>query len=101
MLSIITSGGVLGIDGYKVDVEVNISNGLPQLLVVGLPDTAVKESRERVKSAISNIGLKFPNKKIIINLAPADILKQGTLYDLPISIGILSSMGKSKGKFLD
>ncbi len=93
MLSIITSGGVLGIDGYKVDVEVNISNGLPQLLVVGLPDTAVKESRERVKSAISNIGLKFPNKKIIINLAPADILKQGTLYDLPISIGILSSMG--------
>ena len=93
MLSIVKSGGVLGINGYIVDVEVNIAVGLPQLTVVGLPDTAVRESKERVKSAISNTGLKFPNKKIIVNLAPADILKQGTIYDLPISIGILSATG--------
>ncbi len=91
MISVVKSGGVWGVDGYIVDVEVNLYPSIPQLTIVGLPDTAVKESKERVKSAIQNIGLRFPNKKIVINLAPADILKQGTLYDLPISIGILSS----------
>lgn len=93
MLSIIKSGGTLGVEGYIVDVEVNISPGLPQFITVGLPDTAVKESRERVKSAISNTGLSFPVKKIVVNLAPADIPKQGTLYDLPIAIGILAGSG--------
>ena len=93
MLSIAKSGGTYGINGYVVDVEVNISQGLPQFTVVGLPDTAVKESRERVRSAIENIGYKFPVKKITVNLAPADVLKIGTLYDLPISIGILASSG--------
>ena len=93
MLATIKSGGILGVDGYIVDVEVNISTGLPQLTVVGLPDTAVRESRERVKSAITNIGLRFPNKKIVVNLAPADILKQGTIYDLPVAIGILTANG--------
>ncbi|RUM58858.1 MAG: magnesium chelatase [Persephonella sp.] len=93
MLSVVKSGGVLGIDGYIVDVEVNISSGLPQFTVVGLPDTAVKESKERIKSAITNVGLKFPNKKIVVNLAPADIVKQGTIYDLPMSIGILTANG--------
>jgi magnesium chelatase family protein len=93
MLSVVKSGGTYGINGYVVDVEVNISQGLPQFTVVGLPDTAVKESRERVRSAIENIGYKFPVKKITVNLAPADVLKIGTLYDLPISIGILASSG--------
>jgi len=93
MLSVVKSGGTYGINGYVVDVEVNISQGLPQFTVVGLPDTAVKESRERVRSAIENIGYKFPIKKITVNLAPADVLKIGTLYDLPISIGILASSG--------
>jgi magnesium chelatase family protein len=93
MLSVVKSGGTYGINGYVVDVEVNISQGLPQFTVVGLPDTAVKESRERVRSAIENIGYKFPVKKLTVNLAPADVLKIGTLYDLPISIGILASSG--------
>jgi len=91
MLSIIKSGGVLGVDGYIVDVEVNISKGLPQFLTVGLPDTAVKESKERVKSAITNSGFNFPLKKITVNLAPADIPKQGTIYDLPVAVGILKN----------
>ena len=93
MLSVIKSGGVWGIDGYVVDVEVNISQGLPQFITVGLPDTAVKESRERVKSAIVNSGFSFPLRKITVNLAPADIPKQGTLYDLPVAVGILSCSG--------
>ncbi len=93
MLSSIKSGGFLGVDGYIVDVEVNISQGLPQFITVGLPDTAVKESRERVKSAIVNIGFSFPLRKIVVNLAPADVPKQGTLYDLPTAIGILVSSG--------
>ncbi len=92
MLSIIKSGGILGIDGYLVDVEVNISQGLPQFITVGLPDTAVKESKERVKSAIVNTGISFPLRKIVVNLAPADTPKQGTIYDLPIAIGILAGI---------
>ncbi|WP_245844766.1 magnesium chelatase domain-containing protein [Persephonella hydrogeniphila] len=98
MLSVVKSGGVLGIDGYSIDVEVNISQGLPQFITVGLPDTAVKESKERVKSAIINSGFSFPLRKIIVNLAPADIPKQGTLYDLPIAIGILSSTNTIKNE---
>lgn len=101
MLSVVNSGGIFGIDGYKVDVEVNISQGLPQFITVGLPDTAVKESRERVKSAIENIGFKFPVKKITVNLAPANIVKIGTLYDLPISVGILTASGIIKEESLE
>ncbi|NPA12678.1 MAG: YifB family Mg chelatase-like AAA ATPase [Aquificae bacterium] len=93
MLSVVKSGGFLGIDGYPVDVEVNVSAGLPQFITVGLPDTAVKESRERVRSAITNTGFNFPVKKIVVNLAPANTPKQGTLYDLPIAVGILSTAG--------
>ncbi|MEZ0323291.1 MAG: YifB family Mg chelatase-like AAA ATPase [Hydrogenothermaceae bacterium] len=93
MLSIIKSGGTIGIDGYIVDVEVNLTTGLPQFITVGLPDTAVKESKERVRSAIESIGFKFPIKKITVNLAPADTPKIGTLYDLPIAVGILKSSG--------
>lgn len=93
MLSVIKSAGVIGIDGYLIDVEVNITNGLPQFITVGLPDAAVKESKERVKAAIESIGFKFPIKRITVNLAPADTIKVGTLYDLPIAIGILKSSG--------
>ena len=101
MLSVIKSGGFLGVDGYIVDVEVNISQGLPQFITVGLPDTAVKESRERVKSAIVNIGFSFPLRKIVVNLAPADVPKQGTLYDLPTAIGILVSSGAIDKKSIE
>ncbi len=101
MLSIIKSGGFLGIDGFLVDVEVNVSQGLPQFITVGLPDTAVKESKERVRSAVVNTGVSFPLRKIVVNLAPADIPKQGTLYDLPIAVGILYTTGIIKEKSIE
>ena len=93
MLAKIVSGAVLGIDAYLVDVEVDLSFGLFYFGVVGLPDGAVKESRERVKAAITNTGFAFPVNRIIVNLAPADIKKEGSAFDLPIAIGILTAMG--------
>lgn len=89
MLSNIYSTSIKGIDGIIVEVEVDISSGLPTYSLVGLPDVAVKESKERVFSAIKNNNFKYPMKKITINLAPADIKKEGPYYDLPIAIGIL------------
>ncbi len=91
MLSKINSAGLMGIDGYLVSVEVDIGNGMPAFDVVGLPDTAVKESRERVRSALKNCGFSFPTKRITVNLAPANIKKAGALYDLPICMGLLLS----------
>ncbi len=91
MISRIKSCGLLGIDGYMVDVETDIANGMPAFDVVGLPDAAVRESRERVRSAMKNSGLRFPQKHITVNLAPANIKKAGPIYDLPISIGLLAS----------
>lgn len=91
MISEIYSCSVLGIDGLIVQVEVDISNGLPSYALVGLPDTAVKESKERVFSSIKNNGFKYPMKRITINLAPADIKKEGPWYDLPIAMGILAA----------
>lgn len=93
MLSKVQSSSLLGIDAYLVEVEVDISPGLPAFFTVGLPDAAVKESRDRVKAAISNTGFKFPSKKITINLAPADIKKEGSAFDLPIAIAILTAEG--------
>ncbi|GAB1402029.1 YifB family Mg chelatase-like AAA ATPase [Elusimicrobiota bacterium] len=93
MISFLHSSAVNGIDAYLIDVEVDISSGLPVFSIVGLPDTAVKESRDRVVSAIKNSGFDFPAKKITVNLAPADIKKEGGLFDLPIAIGILVSSG--------
>lgn len=93
MLSKIISCTLIGIDGYMVDVEVDISNGLPGFDLVGLPDSAVKESRERVRTAIKNTNILFPVKRITINLAPADIRKEGPSFDLPIAIGILGCCG--------
>lgn len=93
MLSKIISSGLLGIDGYLIDVEVDLSNGLPAFDLVGLPDSAVKESRERVRTAIKNSGFTFPIKRITVNLAPAHMKKEGPAFDLPIALGILCSMG--------
>lgn len=89
MLSIINSFGLLGLDGYLVKVETDINRGLPSYDVVGLADAAIKESKQRVMSAIKNQGYKYPINKITINLAPADMKKEGSLYDLAISVGIL------------
>ncbi|MBI3398411.1 MAG: YifB family Mg chelatase-like AAA ATPase [Deltaproteobacteria bacterium] len=93
MLSKVFSSAVLGIDAYLVDVEVDISPGLPLFSTVGLPDNAVKESKDRVKAAIKNSGYEFPAKHITVNLAPADVKKEGTTFDLPVSLGILSAEG--------
>lgn len=91
MLAKVSSYALGGLDGFDVSVEVDINAGLPAYEVVGLADTAVKESRERVRSAIKNSLLEYPIKKITVNLAPADSKKEGSLYDLPIAIGILAA----------
>ncbi len=91
MLAKTKSYALFGLTGYAVDVEVDVSAGLPAFDIVGLPDAAVKESKERVRSAIKNSGYKFPNHKITINLAPADVKKQGAYLDLAIAVGILKS----------
>ncbi len=91
MLARVWSATILGIDAIQVGVEVDVSGGLPTITLVGLPDTAVQESRERVKAAIKNAGYAFPMRKIVINLTPADVRKEGPIFDLPISIGILAA----------
>ena len=93
MVAKVISFGVSGVGGYTVSVEVDRSNGLPAFDIVGLPDTAVKEARERVRSAIKNNGFSFPASKITVNLAPADRKKAGTVYDLPILLGVLTALG--------
>ncbi len=93
MVSRVRSLGLTGIDGYEVTVECDLSGGLPAFDVVGLPDAAVKESRERVRSAIKNCGYGFPARRITINLAPADTKKIGSVYDLPILLSILHAQG--------
>ena len=93
MLARVLSSAVIGIDAYLVEVEVDIAQGLPTFTTVGLPEAAVKESRERVKSAISNSGYSFPTDRITVNLAPANIKKEGTGFDLPIALGILGATG--------
>ena len=94
MLAQVDSSAILGIDAYVVRVEVDISSAVPMFTIVGLPDTAVQESRERVRSAIRNTGLEFPLRRITINLAPADIKKQGPSFDLPIAVGLLAATGQ-------
>lgn len=89
MLAHVSSCAVIGLEGKLVNVEVDLARGLPSMTIVGLPDTAVQESRERVRAAIKNSGLPFPTQRITVNLAPADIRKAGPAYDLPIAIGIL------------
>ena len=91
MLSIIKSIALHGLDGYLIDVQVDVSGGLPFWEIVRLPDVSVKEAKERVKTAIKNSGLDFQSKRIIVNLAPADTKKEGSSFDLPIAIGILQA----------
>jgi magnesium chelatase family protein len=85
MLARVWSAAIVGIDAVKVGVEVDIAGGLPAMVVVGLPDTAVQESRERTKAAIKNAGFPFPMRKIVINLTPADLRKEGPSFDLPLA----------------
>ena len=93
MVSQITTATVIGIESYKILVEVDLVQSIPAVVIVGLPDVAVSEAKERVRSAIKNSGYSFPNQKVVVNLAPADIKKVGTNYDLPIAIGILARDG--------
>ncbi len=91
MLAKVKTAAIVGLDGHLVEVEVDIASGLPSLTIVGLPDTAVQEAKERVRAAIRNSGCTFPMKRIVVNLAPADLKKVGPSYDLPIAVGILLS----------
>ncbi|MEO0076432.1 MAG: YifB family Mg chelatase-like AAA ATPase [candidate division WOR-3 bacterium] len=104
MLSKVFSASTYGIDAYIVDVEVDLGYGLHSFVIVGLPDNAVKESQHRVTAAIKNSGYKFPIRRITVNLAPADIKKEGAIFDLPIALGMLSALGAVRsnilGKFL-
>ena len=91
MLARVLSSAVFGIDAYVVEVEVDIAQGLPAFATVGLPEGAVKESKDRVKAAVKNCGYDFPARRITVNLAPADIKKEGAAFDLPMAIGILAA----------
>ena len=99
MIVKVNTGAVCGLEGSYVIVEADFSNGLPSFDVVGLPDATVRESKERVRSAIKNSGFDFPAKRAVINLAPADLKKEGTQFDLPIAVSILAGTGQLKASF--
>lgn len=101
MLSKIKSMSLEGLNGYLVEIQVDVSGGLPSFEIVGLPGIRVKEAKERVRSAIKNSNIEFPSRKIVINLAPANIRKEGTFYDLPIAIGILIAFGEIRNIKID
>ncbi|MBU6228833.1 MAG: YifB family Mg chelatase-like AAA ATPase [Cyanobacteria bacterium REEB459] len=94
MLARVWSASLVGLDALKVGVEVDLAGGLPGVVIVGLPDAAVQESRERVKAALKNAGFSFPLRKVVVSLTPADLRKEGPIFDLPISIAILAADGK-------
>src|SRR5688500_10876174 len=98
MLAAVRSAAVLGIDAYDVTVEVDVAQGLPQFTIVGLAAGAVKESRERVAAALINSGLVLPPRRITVNLAPADMRKEGTAFDLPIALGLLVATGQIRAE---
>lgn len=91
MNTTIYSATTVGVDAYTVHVEVDLSFGMIQFFIVGLPDRAINESRQRIHTALKNSGVRLPERKITVNLAPADLKKEGTLFDLPIAIGILQA----------
>ncbi|OKH17271.1 YifB family Mg chelatase-like AAA ATPase [[Limnothrix rosea] IAM M-220] len=101
MLARVWSATIVGVDALKVAVEVDISGGLPKMIIVGLPDAAVQESRERVKAAVKNSDFGFPVRKILVNLAPADLRKEGPSFDLPMAIGILAATEQVEMALLD
>ena len=100
-LAIIHSRASVGVEAPSVTVEVHISNGMPGFTLVGLPETTVKESRDRVRSAIVNSQFEFPSKRITVNLAPADLPKEGGRFDLPIALGILAAAEQIPATHLD
>lgn len=92
MLSITKSMALHGLEGFLIDVQVDISSGMPSWDIVGLPDVSVKEAKERVRTAIKNSGYELFSRKIVVNLAPANIKKEGSIFDLPIAVGILKGL---------
>ncbi|MDE6212475.1 MAG: magnesium chelatase, partial [Lachnospiraceae bacterium] len=94
MLSTTTSGAVYGICSHLIQVEVDVSQGLPCFQIVGLPGSEVREARERVKVALKNVGIKLPPVCINVNLSPADLPKNGTMFDLPVAVGIMIALGQ-------
>ena len=100
-LARVRSGALMGIEGIPLDVEVDIGSGLPAFNIVGLPDAAVQEARERVRAAIRNAGFEFPLRRITVNLAPADVRKEGPIYDLPIAVAVLAASGQISASFHD
>jgi magnesium chelatase family protein len=101
MLAKVNSAALYGIDALRVEVEIDLASGLPQLATVGLPEGAVKESKDRIRAAVKNCGYNFPAKRITINLAPADIKKEGSAYDLPMAVGILAAEESIEKTLLD
>ena len=93
MLACLRSAAVFGIEAAPVTIEVDVSFGLPAFTVVGLPDLSVRESRDRIRSAVRNSGFEFPPHRVIVNLAPADVRKAGSSFDLPIALGVLAASG--------
>lgn len=94
MYSVTNSFGLNGLRGFAVAVEADVSGGLPAFSIVGLPDSAVRESADRVRAAIKNLGFRFPDRRITINLAPADVRKTGPVYDLPLLLALLTASGQ-------
>jgi magnesium chelatase family protein len=101
MLARVWSASLIGIDALKVGVEVDIAGGLPVIAIVGLPDAAVQESKERVRTAVKNSGFLFPMRKVVVNLTPADVRKEGPSFDLPISVGVLAGCEQVRTELLD
>jgi len=101
MLACVRSAAVFGIDASPVSIEVDITHGLPGLTIVGLPDASVRESRDRIRSAVRNSGFEFPRHRIIVNLAPADVRKAGSAFDLPIALGVLAASGVIRRRDVD
>lgn len=101
MLSIVKSMSLQGLEGYLIEVQVDVSAGMPSWQVVGLPDASVKESNERVRTAIKNSGYEFQSRKIVVNLAPANTKKEGSFFDLPIAVGILMNFEEIHKQNLD
>ena len=101
MLASLRSAAVFGVEAYPVHVEVDVAFGLPHFSMVGLPDATVRESRDRVRSAIRNSGFEFPHHRITVNLAPADVRKAGSSFDLPIALGLLATSGPLNRRCVD